>query len=119
VATLIVTDPALTPVTTPPVDTVATEALLLVQVTFLFVALEGVIVAISVSISPTKIFADSLFSETPVTGTVSVVPGVVGVTLTAGFLHATNAKRTARNAGKTQIFLIQNSFLEYATHNKG
>jgi hypothetical protein len=54
------------------------------------------------------------FKDTPVTATVPGVVGVpvvVGMTPTAGFLHATNAKRTARNAEKTQIFLIQNPFL--------
>ena len=69
VVTVIVAVPALTPRTTPPVDTVATAVLLLLHVTFLFVALEGVIVTVRFSVPFTKRLVDVLFKDTPVTKT--------------------------------------------------
>ena len=54
VVTVIVADPALTAVTLP-LDTVATEVLLLFQLTFLLVALLGLMVAVRVYSSPSVI----------------------------------------------------------------
>jgi hypothetical protein len=69
VVTVIVAFPAPTPVTTPPVDTVATAVLLLLHVTFWFVAPDGVIAGIRVSVPPTPIDTDVLFRDTLVTAT--------------------------------------------------
>jgi hypothetical protein len=66
VTTVIVADPAALAVTRP-FATVATLALLLLHVTFWFVALEGIIVALRVSVLPTLRLIDDLFRETPVT----------------------------------------------------
>jgi len=74
VVTVIVAVPTLTPLTTPPV-TVATAVLLLLHVTFLFAALEGVIAELSSSVPPTTMLVDVLFKDTPVTAT--------GLTVTA------------------------------------
>ena len=61
--------PALLAVTVPFASTVATAALSLLQVTFLLVALSGVMVAVRVSVFPSVKFKVSWFSVTPVTGT--------------------------------------------------
>ncbi len=66
VATVIVAVPAATAITTPFV-TVATEGLLLDQVTSLLVASDGSIVAINVSVLPSISVAADLFRVTPVT----------------------------------------------------
>jgi hypothetical protein len=73
VVAVIVAVPADTPLTSPLADTVALAVLLLAHVTFLFVALLGAMVATSVSVLPTAIVADVLFSDTPVTGTLAVL----------------------------------------------
>jgi len=65
VVTVMVAVPTLTAVTKPP-DTVATAVLLLLHVTFLFVALEGSILAKRVSAPPTARLVDA-FKDTPVT----------------------------------------------------
>jgi len=67
VVTVIVAVPTLTPVTTPPSDTVATAVLLLFHVTFLFVALEGVIVTVRYSVPFTTRLVDVLFKDAPFT----------------------------------------------------
>ena len=72
VVTVMVAVPAAFAVTTPELETVATEVLLEAQVTDLSVALEGVTVAVSVSVSPTVMERDVLFKLTPVTETVGV-----------------------------------------------
>jgi hypothetical protein len=82
VVTVMVTVPVATAVTIPP-DTVATEGALLVHVTFLFVALEGAMVAVNVSVLPTVIVVDDLFRDTPVTSTGG---GAVTVTVHAAVL---------------------------------
>ena len=71
VFTIIVAVPAAFPVTTP-FDTVATFVFVLLHVTFLFVALLGVTVAVRVSLFPTSIVVDVLFRFTPVTATIGV-----------------------------------------------
>jgi hypothetical protein len=68
--TVITALPADMPVTKPTEDTVATVVLPLLHVTFLFVALEGAMVAVNVSVLPTVMLADDLFNVTPVTATV-------------------------------------------------
>jgi hypothetical protein len=67
---VIVADPAAFAVTTPDVDTVATDELLEDHVTDLSVALEGVTVAVSDWVSPTVMDNDVLSRLTPVTETV-------------------------------------------------
>ena len=52
-----------------PLDTEATEELLLAQVTAWFVALAGWIVAVNISVPPTVRVVLVLLSVTPVTGT--------------------------------------------------
>jgi hypothetical protein len=79
VVTVIVALPDFTAVTLPPEETVATDVLLLVQVTSLFVALLGETVAVRVSEAPSCKVRDVLFNETPVTDTVA------GVTVTEHF----------------------------------
>ena len=49
---VIVADPAATPVTTPELETVATDVLELDQVTLVLLAVEGLTVAVSVSFWP-------------------------------------------------------------------
>jgi hypothetical protein len=60
-------DTALTVTESPVPLTVAMALSLLVHVTFLFVAFDGWIVAVSVSLSPTEMSAEALLSETLVT----------------------------------------------------
>ena len=67
VVTVIVADPAFRAVTLP-LDTVATEVLLLFQLTFLFVALLGLTVAVRERDSPSVRVADDLLNDTLVTG---------------------------------------------------
>ena len=67
VVTVIVAVPAAFAVTTPLEDTVAIVVLLDVHVTDLSVALDGVTVAIKVSVSPTVMDRELLFKLTPVT----------------------------------------------------
>jgi hypothetical protein len=74
VLTVIVALPADTPLTSPLVDTVATAVLLLLHVTALLVALDGAIVAVKVSLFPTRRLVDALFKVTPVTDTVPLPP---------------------------------------------
>ena len=69
--TVIVVVPAFNAVTTP-LDTLATEELLLDQVTFLFVALLGLIVAVNVIVSPSNSVAEDLSNETPATFAITV-----------------------------------------------
>ena len=76
VLTVMVAEPPATAVTLPLASTVATEVLELVQVTFLFVASLGVIVAIRVSVEPFAKDRLVLFRLTPVTGTVTVTAQV-------------------------------------------
>jgi hypothetical protein len=73
VRTVIVALPADTPVTTPDELTVATALLLVLQVTDLFVALDGNTVAVSCCVPPT--FNDAVVGDTltPVTGTFTPV----------------------------------------------
>jgi hypothetical protein len=73
VLTVIVALPAAWAVTTPYVETVATEVLLDDQVTDLFVALVGLTVAVKVSLPPTDSERDDLLSVTPVTLTVEAL----------------------------------------------
>jgi len=61
--------PALTPVTKPSIDTVATEKSPLIHITFWFVALYGIITAESFSVPSTGRLIDSLLRSMPVTGT--------------------------------------------------
>ena len=61
--------PAATPVTNPLELTVATDVLLEVQLTVLFVAFEGVIVAVSSCVAPEAIEAEAGETATPVTAT--------------------------------------------------
>jgi hypothetical protein len=79
VVTVIVANPALTPVTKPLFDTVATAALLLLHVTFRFVALAGVMEWKRVSVPLMSMAVLALFNDTPVTETVVGMVGVVGV----------------------------------------
>ena len=67
VVTVIVAVPAFNAVTLP-LETVATEVLLLFQLTFLLVALLGLIVAVRVNSSPSVISQDALSRVTSVTG---------------------------------------------------
>ena len=67
VETVIVAVPAAFAVTTPDVETVATEVLLEDQVTDLSVALDGVTVADNACVSPTVMVRDVWFRLTPVT----------------------------------------------------
>ena len=69
---MIVAEPAALPVTTPLVLTVATEVLLEVHVTALFVALEGDTVAVKAFVAPTAIEAVEGLTVTLVTFTVEV-----------------------------------------------
>ena len=71
VAAVIVAVPFATAVTTPLLLTLATEVLLLDQLTFLFVALLGAMVAASVVVAPALVsVAEDLLSVTPVTDVV-------------------------------------------------
>jgi len=79
VVTVIVAVPALTAVTTPSDDTVATLLLLVVQVTALFVAFEGLIVAVRVSLPLTCMSSVVLLSETLLTWTLLTVTVQVAV----------------------------------------
>jgi hypothetical protein len=74
VLTVMVADPATTPVTNPLELTVATLVLLEVHVTLLFVAFDGATVAVNWTVPPT--FMDALVGATltPVTGTVVPPP---------------------------------------------
>ena len=68
VVTVMVAVPFATAVTTPLLLTLATEVLLLDHVTFLFVALSGKIVAVSVVVAPALVsVAEDLLSATPIT----------------------------------------------------
>ncbi|MDR3601346.1 MAG: hypothetical protein P4L49_12840 [Desulfosporosinus sp.] len=69
VVTITTAVPAATAVTTPDVETVATDVLLVDQATFLLVALEGCTVATSGSVCPIPMVVVDLFKVTPVTGT--------------------------------------------------
>ena len=77
VVAVIVAVPAETAVTTPSVSTVATDSLLLFHTTFWLVALAGVMVAISVSVSRTASSNVLLFNVIPVIGTITVTIAVV------------------------------------------
>lgn len=76
VVTVIVAVPSALAVTNPVEETVATEVLLLVQVTFLFVALEGYTVAVSVPVAFGASVIEVLFKLTLVTGIVTVTEHV-------------------------------------------
>ena len=66
--------PSATGVTTPSVDTFATLSLLELQVTFLFVALSGATVALSVPVAPFAVSVIAVLSSfTPVTATVAAI----------------------------------------------
>jgi hypothetical protein len=65
--------PAKTAVTKPVAETVATEVLLLLHVTALFVALAGAMVAVNWVVEPVVTERDVALSVTPVTATVGVV----------------------------------------------
>jgi hypothetical protein len=73
---VIVAVPELTAVTLPEPLTVATLVLLDDQVTFLFVAFDGLIVTVNVSEPPAFIVVADLFSDTPVTGITTVTAQV-------------------------------------------
>ena len=68
---VMVAEPADLAVTTPEVETVATDVLLEDQVTALLVALEGETVAVRVAVLPSSRLNDALSKETPVTETVA------------------------------------------------
>jgi hypothetical protein len=70
VVTVMVALPKATPVTKPVELTVATDALLVLHVTFLFVAFEGATVAVNCVVAPTFTLALVGDTVTPVTGTV-------------------------------------------------
>ena len=72
VVAVIIAEPAALAVTTPDVETVATDVLLEVQVTDLLVALAGVTVAVRVWVSPTVMDRDELLRLTPVTETIGL-----------------------------------------------
>ena len=72
VVTVIVAVPAATAVTKPLAFTLAIPLLLLLQLTFLFVALEGATVAVSCCVPPTLSVAEVGLTLTPVTGTLEV-----------------------------------------------
>jgi hypothetical protein len=74
VVTVIVALPTAMPLTKPVEETMATAELLLLHDTALFAALEGEMVAVNVSVPPTRMTAAFSFKATPVTETV-VVPG--------------------------------------------
>jgi len=78
VVTVIVAVPLAIAVTLPLVDTVATALLLLCHVTFWLVALDGVIVALRVSVLLIRMLVDD-FKETPVTAMLLDPVGVLGV----------------------------------------
>jgi hypothetical protein len=80
---VIVAAPAATPVTRPPVLTVAIEVLLEVQLTFLLVALAGETVAVSCCVAFVAIDAEVGDTVTPVTGTVVAVTVIVDVAVLA------------------------------------
>jgi hypothetical protein len=91
VVTVIVAVPTPAAVTVPASDAVATYILLLLHITFWFVALAGVIAGVRVSVSPTRRVVDALFKETPVTAIPlggSGVIGVVGILGVTGLLGA-------------------------------
>ena len=67
VVTVISAVPTALAVTVPSFPTVATSSLLDFQVTFLFVALSGVTVAVSFSVLPTSMVVAVLLRLTPVT----------------------------------------------------
>jgi len=102
VVTVIVAEPASFAVTTPS-STVAIFSSLLLHVTLWFVASEGVIAGMRVSVSSLKSLADVLSSDMPVT---AMVPG----SLSWG--HAVSIKRTARSTGIIPVFFIRNSFVD-------
>ena len=79
--------PAAMPVTVPPEVTVATEVLLLDQVTVLFSAFEGLTVAERVSEAPTSMVVEALFREMEVT--FIAVHRAIYVVLAAGMVEAT------------------------------
>ena len=68
VVTVMVAEPTAFAVTVPSEETVATEVLLDDQETSLFVALEGLTVAINRDVSPTVKAKEDWDNETPVTG---------------------------------------------------
>ena len=71
--TVIVADPAAFAVTTPDVDTIAIDVLLDDQVTDLFVAFDGLTVAVRVAVLPSSNERDVRSRETPVTDTIAAV----------------------------------------------
>jgi hypothetical protein len=73
VVAVMIAFPADTAVITPIEDTVATDSSLLFHVTFLFVALEGVIVVKRVSEEPVLILVVDLLRETLVTGMITEI----------------------------------------------
>jgi hypothetical protein len=74
VVALIVAVPEEMPLTMPFGNTVVTAGLLVFHATFLFVALEGVMAAVSVSVSPALRLKIVLFKLTPVTATLPPLP---------------------------------------------
>ena len=88
VVTVIVAVPAAMAVTKPDVETVATDVLLLFQVTFLFVALEGETVAVSVSVALGARVREVLFKLTPVTGMFTVTAQVADLLLAVAVIVA-------------------------------
>ena len=83
VVTVIVAVPAATPVTNPAALTVATPVLLLLQLTFWFVALAGAIVAVNCCVPFTVIDAEVGLTVTPVTFTVAAVTVIAEVAVFA------------------------------------
>jgi hypothetical protein len=89
VVTVIVADPAETPVTSPLAFTVAFAESLLVHIRVWLVAPVGAIVAVSCSVPPTATDVDVLLRVTPITViVVSVVPGLLIELLPAPVLQA-------------------------------
>ncbi len=79
VVQVMVAEPTDLAVTTPEVETVATEVLLEDQVTALLVALEGETVAVRVAVLPSSRLNEVLSNDTPVTATVAALTVTVQV----------------------------------------
>ena len=106
--------PAETAVTTPLLFTVATDVLLLDQVTFWLVAFSGEIVAVSTSVSPMSNDAVVGLRETPVTETSGV-----SVVYSSLLLQATNVTSIKiADVKSVKVFFIDLWFLFVNFGNK-
>ena len=101
--------PAFTAVTLPPASTVATEASEVLQLTVLFVALDGLTVAVSVALSPSFRLKVVLSSETELTATAAGGDGGVGGWGWSGFWHPPIDRNANTTAGRTHfaVFMEQ------------